>query len=304
MGAGSLEHTDYGWTEGQENDNGVSEERLAESQRASQAQHDGTVASTLTGNIRLHRALPSRFLAHARDVIVYLPPDYESSPNAYYPVLYLQDGQNLFDAATAFIPGHDWKADETAEELILSGQVRPFIMVGIYHAGESRLEEYTPDKDSTHPDGGKARLYGRFLTEELKPFIDSVYRTLPGPRHNAIGGSSLGALVSIFTALNFSDVFGHVVALSPSVWWNRNAMVRRVAGLESKRSVRIWLDMGTEEGPGALRSVRAMREALVAKGWVEGIDLRYLEIEGANHSEDAWAARIGEVLRWLFPPEQ
>jgi predicted alpha/beta superfamily hydrolase len=260
------------------------------------------VAGTLTGNIRFHRGIPSRFLERSRDVIVYLPPGYEEGTDLSYPVLYLQDGQNLFDAATAFVPGHDWRADETAEELIRSGAIRPIIIVGIYHTGEGRLEEYTPDKDETHPEGGKARLYGRFLTEELKPFIDSVYRTLPGPRHTAIGGSSLGALVSIFTAFNYSDVFGHLIALSPSVWWNRQNMVARTKALRGKRAVRIWLDMGTEEGQGALRSVRNMRDALVAKGWVEGIDLEYLEIEGAQHSEDAWAARFADVLRWLFPP--
>lgn len=298
-----MEFKDIGWVGDPEREDELPQERMDEAQRASQVPASGSVASTLTGNIRLHRALPSRFLEHERDVIVYLPPDYDSSPSSYYPAFYLQDGQNLFDAATAFIPGHDWKADESAEELIRSGRIRPIIMVGIYHAGEHRLEEYTPDKDVTHSDGGKARLYGRFLTEELKPFIDSIYRTLPGPRHTAIGGSSLGGLVSLFTALNFSDVFGHVVALSPSVWWNRQAMVKRVAALEKKRSVRIWLDMGTEEGAGALRSVRATRDALVAKGWIEGEDLRYLEIEGANHSEDAWAARFGDVLRWLFPSE-
>jgi predicted alpha/beta superfamily hydrolase len=299
-----LEYKDPNWSEEPGAGNGAAAERIEEAQRALQSPAEGPVPSTLTGNIRHHRALPSRFLAHERDVIVYLPPGYDASPNTFYPVFYLQDGQNLFDAATAFVPGHDWKADETAEDLILAEQIRPVIMVGIYHAGESRLEEYTPDKDATHTDGGKARLYGRFLTEELKPFIDSIYRTLPGPRHTAIGGSSLGGLVSIFTALNFSDVFGMLAALSPSVWWNRQAMVRRVRGLDQKRAVRIWLDMGTNEGPGALRSVRAMRETLLAKGWIEGQDLHYREIEGASHSEDAWAARFGDVLRWLFPPER
>jgi len=176
------------------------------------------------------------------------------------------------------------------------------ILVGIYHSGEGRLEEYTPDKDATHTEGGKARLYGRFMVEELKPFIDSVYRTMPGPSTTAIGGSSLGALVSIFTAFNYSDVFGTLAALSPSVWWNRQNMVARTRALRDKRSIRIWLDMGTDEGPGALRSVRNMRKALVEKGWVEGKDLHYVEIEGAQHSEDAWAARFADVLKWMFPP--
>jgi predicted alpha/beta superfamily hydrolase len=294
-----LDYKDMGWA-ASEVDEEIAAERIEESQRLAQgAGEQRQVAGTLTGNIRFHRAIPSRFLDHPRDVIVYLPPDYEEQTDVSYPVLYLQDGQNLFDEATAFVPGHDWKADETAEDLIRSGEIRPVIIVGIYHTGEGRMREYTPDKDERHPEGGKARLYGRFLTEELKPFIDSVYRTLPGPRNTSIGGSSLGALVALFTALNYSDVFGALVALSPSVWWNRQSMVRRVRSLRGKRAVRIWLDMGTEEGAGALRSVRNMREALVEKGWVEGEDLHYVEIEGAQHSEDAWAARFGNILRWL-----
>ena len=237
-----------GWA-APETEEEVAAERIVEAQRLSQrpADQDGAVASTLTGNIRFHRAIPSRFLERPRDVIVYLPPDYEERTHEFYPVLYLQDGQNLFDAATAFVPGHDWKADETAEDLIRAGRIQPIIMVGVYHTGETRLEEYTPDKDELHPKGGGARLYGRFLTEELKPFIDSIYRTRPGPRNTAIGGSSLGALVSIFTALNYSDVFGMLVALSPSVWWNRQSMVRRTRSLRVKRRVKIWLDMGTDE---------------------------------------------------------
>jgi len=296
-----LEYKDLGW-EAQQAEEEIAQARLEEAQRLSQeSPAAGTVASTLTGNIRFHREIPSRFLDRPRDVIVYLPPDYEEKIDESYPVLYLQDGQNLFDAATAFVPGHDWKADETAEDLIRSGEIRPIIIVGIYHTGEGRLEEYTPDKDEKHPEGGKARLYGRFLTEELKPFIDSVYRTRPGPTNTAIGGSSLGGLVSIFTAFNYSDVFGSLIALSPSVWWNGQTMVRRTRSVRKKRALRIWLDMGTDEGPGALRSVRSLRDALLQKGWVEGEDLRYLEIEGAQHSEDAWAARFGDVLRWLVP---
>ncbi len=295
-----MEYEDHGWTAA--NGNGVvPEERIAEAQRLAQAPPDDAtpVQSTLTGNIRFHRDLPSRFLSRSRDVIVYLPPGYENDLHVSYPVLYLQDGQNLFDAATSFVPGHDWKADETAEKLIETGEIHPLIMVGIYHTSEGRIEEYTPAKDLKHDDGGKARLYGRFLTEELKPFIDSVYRTLPGPSHTAIGGSSLGALVSIFTALNYSDVFGALIAFSPSVWWNQQRMVTRVRGLRGKRAVRVWLDIGTEEGPGALQSVRNTRDAFVDKGWVVGQDLHYEEIEGGRHSEDAWAARFGDVLRWL-----
>ncbi len=264
--------------------------------------HSPQPESTLTGNIRFHRAFPSKLLGRDRDVIVYLPPDYDERDDLRYPVLYLQDGQNLFDAATAFIAGHDWKVDETAESLILDGEVEPLIIVGIYNTGESRVDEYTPNKELRSPRGGKGRLYGRFMTEELKPFIDTVYRTRPGRLDTGIGGSSLGGLVSIYTALNYSDAFGRLAILSPSAWWGRRSIITRVRGLARKpTAMKIWLDIGTHEGHGSLAAVRALRDALVERGWSEGTDLHYEEIEGGQHSEDDWAERFGHVLRWLYP---
>ncbi|MGK2856055.1 MAG: alpha/beta hydrolase [Thermoanaerobaculia bacterium] len=263
--------------------------------------HQPPYESTLTGHIRFHRAYPSRFLAKERDIIVYLPPDYEEEGETRYPVLYMQDGQNLFDAATAYIQGHDWKIDETAETLIRAGEIAPVIIVGIYNAGEARVDEYTPNKELRSPRGGKGRLYGRFMTEELKPFIDTIYRTRPGRLDTGIGGSSLGGLVSLFTGLNYSDVFSRLAILSPSAWWGRQNIVTRVSGLTRKPPVTIWLDLGTHEGLASLEAVRSLRSALVTRGWVEGSDLRYVEIEGGQHTEDAWASRFGDVLRWLYP---
>ncbi len=273
---------------------------IDEARSAHQPPHE----STLTGNIRFHRAFPSRFLSRVRDVIVYLPPDYEIAVDARYPVLYMQDGQNLFDAATAFIPGHDWKIDETAETLIQAGAIAPLIIVGIYNTGEARVDEYTPNKELRSRHGGKARLYGRFLTEELKPFIDTVYRTKPGRLDTGIGGSSLGGLVSLFTGLNYSDVFSRLAILSPSAWWGQQNIITRVSGLTRKPSVTIWLDIGTHEGHGSLEAVRTLRDALLERGWSLGHDLCYVEIEGGQHTEDAWASRFGDVLRWLYPNDR
>src|SRR5881398_2935331 len=132
---------------------------------------------TLTGDIRLHRNFHSKVLNNDRDVIVYLPPDYESNKKKRYSVFYLHDGQNLFDGATSFIPGQEWRADEIAQSLILSGKIEPLIIVGIYNTGAARVNEYTAAADAKYKTGGKADLYGRFLVEELKPFIDSTYRT-------------------------------------------------------------------------------------------------------------------------------
>lgn len=134
-------------------------------------------AHTLTGNIRTHKDFQSKILNNSRDVIVYLPPEYDGHPGKRYPVLYFHDGQNLFDGATSFLPGQEWRMDETAQALIAGGKIEPLIIVGIYNTGKDRVDEYTPVQDPRYKVGGKADLYGRLLVEELKPFIDSRYRT-------------------------------------------------------------------------------------------------------------------------------
>ena len=130
-----------------------------------------------SGQLRKHERFRSRFLPGERDVIVYLPSMYERSPHLRFPVLYLQDGQNLFDGATAFIPGMDWHVGETAGQLIAQGAIQPLVIVGIYNTGKRRVREYTPTRDKKLG-GGAADRYGRMLTEEIMPFIGSEYRTL------------------------------------------------------------------------------------------------------------------------------
>jgi len=265
--------------------------------------HDGK-HHTLTGNFRKHERFHSNFLPDDRDVLVYLPPGYEETRGRSYPVLYLQDGQNLFDGATSFVPGQEWHVDETAEYLIRHGVVEPLIIVGIYNTGMARMDEYTPTPDPRMGHGGKAELYGRFLMEELKPFIDRNYRTKPDAGHTAMGGSSLGGLVSLHIGLRNPWVFGKLAILSPSVWWDQRVIVREVRRMATKPPTRIWLDIGTEEGNRPARTVgdvRKLRDALERKGWREGEDLHYLEAQGAGHNEGAWASRVGSMLQFLFP---
>src|SRR5436190_4704306 len=136
----------------------------------------GQPPHTLTGDIRVHKSFHSGILNNDRDVLVYLPANYESNEKKRYPVLYLHDGQNLFDGATSFIPGQEWRVDETAQMLIQSGKIEPLIIVGVYNTGKDRVNEYTAAEDPKYKVGGKADLYGRFLIEELKLFIDATYR--------------------------------------------------------------------------------------------------------------------------------
>jgi predicted alpha/beta superfamily hydrolase len=260
-----------------------------------------THTHTPTGDFRAHPKFSSRFLHTDRDVLVYLPPCYETEPLRRYPVLYLHDGQNLFDGATSFIPGQDWRVGETARSLIESRAIEPLIIVGVYNTGRERVEEYTPSADPRLRVGGKAALYGRLIVEELKPFVDSRYRTKAGACDTGLGGSSLGGLVTMYLGLRYPDVFGKLAVVSPSVWWDGRRILSDVSAFVSDRRARVWLDMGTDEGAHATADARSLRDALVARGWREGADLKYFEAEGARHTEAAWAARVEPFLRFLFP---
>ena len=140
------------------------------------------------------------------DLLVYLPPRYKAERERRFPVLYMHDGQNLFDPETSFIRGKYWRMGETADALIEAGAIEPLIIVGIYNSGERRIDEYTPLQDR-RLGGGHADAYGRMLVEELKPFIDAQYRTLPGPETCGMGGSSLGGLVTLYLGLRYPGVF-------------------------------------------------------------------------------------------------
>lgn len=270
-------------------------------QASAQEQH------TLSGEFRTHKNFHSRFLSADRDVLVYLPPGYDANKKQRYPVLYLHDGQNLFDGATSYIKGAEWRVDETAQALIQSNAIGPVIIIGIYNTGKDRIDEYTPTVDAKYKMGGKADLYGRMLVEELKPLIDSEYRTLRGAKHTGLGGSSLGGLVSLYLALKYRNVFGEVAVVSPSVWWDKKMIVREVETMKKRPHLRIWLDTGTKEGGNkseaeeTTRNARQLRDALLSKGWKEGKDLKYFEAEGAEHNERAWAQRVEPMLRFLYP---
>lgn len=258
---------------------------------------------TLTGTLRCHKVSTSLYVEKGRDVIVYLPPGYNEEPSARYPVLYMHDGQNLFDAATAFL-NQEWGLDELTESLIKEGTVEPLIIVGIHNAGEKRIDEYTHVRDR-QGQGGRARLHTRFVAEELKPFIDAEYRTLPDPANTGLGGSSLGGLITLYSGLRYPEVFGKLIVMSPSVWWAQRAILQEARKAQSQFHQKIWLDIGTCEGEApktCVRNVRDLRDTLLRRGWKLGHDLRHVEDEGAGHDEKAWGYRMKDALTFLFPP--
>ena len=261
-----------------------------------------SVRHTLTGDFRVHERFHSRHLGNDRTVLIYLPREYEGESARRYPVMYMQDGQNLFDRDTAF--SDEWGLDETANRLVEDGRMTPTIIVGIYNSGDERIDEYTPTRDKRRRRGGKGDLYGKFLVEELKPYIDDIYRTLPSGRSTALGGSSLGGLITMYLGMRYPTVFGKLAVMSPSVWWDRKAIVRLARKLEAPRKQRIWLDAGTEEGADVVADARTLRDALLSKGWTLDRNLRYVEVTGGDHSERSWGARVGGVLKFLFPPRE
>jgi predicted alpha/beta superfamily hydrolase len=251
-----------------------------------------------SSNLELHPGFHSEYLPDDRNVIVYLPPDYERSERRY-PVMYMHDGQNLFDPETSFVKGRTWQVGEHADQLIRSGEIEPLIVVGVYNTPR-RLEEYTHAKDK-RMGGGEASLYGQMLVNELKPWIDAEYRTLLDESNTAIGGSSLGGLVSLYLGLERAETFGKLAVMSPSIWWNHKSILGFVNEYQGPPWPKIWLDVGDGEGRRVHADVDQLYARLQTIGWKPEVNLHYQMVAGGTHDEAAWAARVGDMLKFLFP---
>ena len=259
------------------------------------------IADELDGNPRYSvREFHSEILPDDRMVSVYLPRQYMEQEERRFPVLYLQDGQNLFDGRTSYIAGRTWNANTTADRLTEAGEIEPLILVGVANTGLRRMAEYTPTRDFKMG-GGEGSSYARLLIEELKPMIDGTYRTLEGPENTAVGGSSLGGLISLYLGFAHPEIFGKIAVMSPSLWWDHRSILHAITQQRTKPELRIWLDMGTAEGARHLRDADMLEHLLVERGWKIGVDLAYVKARGAVHDEVAWSDRFGDVLRFLFP---
>jgi predicted alpha/beta superfamily hydrolase len=253
------------------------------------------------GSLEHYPAVRSRFLDEPHDVVVCVPPGYDDAPDRRYPVLYLHDGQNVFDDFPMSPFGVQWGVDVTARALIHAGVIEPLILVAIGNAGRERIDEYTPTRDAHHDAGGNADRYGQMLVYELKPFIDRHYRTRRDAASTGLAGSSLGGLLTLHLGLTHAAVFQRLALLSPSVWWDDRWIVRQLGASDARRPpLRIWLDVGTGEAR-MLKGARLLYRMLVRKGWTPGVDLAYHEAPGALHDERAWGERTGLFLRFLFP---
>jgi predicted alpha/beta superfamily hydrolase len=261
--------------------------------------------NTLSGTVKFHPDFKSDVLKNSRTVAVYLPPGYERDKSARYPVLYMHDGQNLFDAATSF--AGEWGADETAERLIAGGKIEPLIIVGIYNNAQ-RMDEYSPDRDAKRNAGGRGADYARFVVDEVKPFIDRTYRTRPGRADTGIAGSSLGGLISLYACSKYPEVFSRCGIISPALMWNDASILDALEKNHGwMKGHRFWLDMGTAEGSQidqfseALKYTRRLARIFDSAGLKNNRDYHYVEVEKGEHNERAWSARFDKTLMFLYP---
>jgi predicted alpha/beta superfamily hydrolase len=262
-------------------------------------------ATGATGDLRLHE-FRSRIFRNTRFLRVWLPPGYDEQENEgrHYPVLYLNDGQNLFEAASSFT-GVEWQADETADRLIRSGAVPPMILVGIDNAGKDRLREYMPHR-SMNPMmlRVQGKYYPDFLMKEVMPFIGRNYRVTTRQEDTGLGGSSLGGLIALYTAIARPGAIGKLLVESPSLWVSNRQI------LKDSRTVRVWpekifLGVGTAEVGNAEKSRKVVDdvrqlEAIARRAVLSEKRLRLVIREGAGHNEGAWAERFPEALQFLF----
>ena len=261
--------------------------------------------SGVTGDLRLH-VFPSKVFGNSRRLRVWLPPRYEARENQgrYYAALYLNDGQNLFDPATAF-NGIEWRVDETADRLIRQGSIPPLIVVGIDHAQSDRMKEFVPyrsvDPAIPIPQG---KHYPAFLMREVMPFVCKRYRIAPGPENSALGGSSLGALISLYTVIARPGIFGRLLLESPSLYVSQRRILRRSQTLRHWPE-KVFLAVGTREGGQENKDQQVVEDVRTLEGIIHraGADESHLLVmveEGAMHGESAWAKRFPQALEFLF----
>lgn len=276
---------------------------------------------TETGaGIREHEAFPSRYVA-PRNVSVCLPPAYAEDANKRYPVLYMHDGQNLFAPGKAF-GGAEWQVDETMERLLKAKLIRPAIVVGVWNT-QKRFAEYLPQQPyRSFPDSLQALFraeygaeplsdaYLKFLTEELKPFIDNNYRTLAGAEDTYIAGSSMGGLISLYAICRYPEVFGRAACLSThwpvSLRGEYPPMPQMLINyfgenLPNPAAHRIYFDYGTETLDSLYEPYQLMMdEKMRAAGYTEGLNWMTRKFPGAEHSEKSWAERLHVPLGFLL----
>jgi len=246
-----------------------------------------TDSEAIIGNVEFHKEIYSRMLDKKLDFFVWLPAGYDDNPSKKYPVIYMHDGQNLIDPKTSFA-GKDWQVDETVTKLIGENKIKEIIVAGIYNTND-RLEEYS--------DTEKGEKYQKFMIEELKPFVDSKYRTLTDNKNTAILGSSMGGLASFLIAWKHPEVFSMAGCLSSSFYYNDDKVFKMIDEYKGTRQqIKFYIDHGED---GLIRGQKMFCK-LTKLGYIIGTDLDYFYARGAEHNENEWAKRLERPLIFFF----
>ncbi len=254
--------------------------------------------------IQIHE-LTSRSLRASRQITIWGPARALQGRGGPYPVLYLNDGQNLFQPSRAF-SGSTWRIPQSAAALVRHRRIPPMLIVGIDHGGARRSREYLPVEDDRNPEARAplGRAYAEFVTREVMPFVERTYPVARGPASTGFGGSSYGAVAALYTVLLEPGVFGRLLLESPSLYVGREYVIRR-SRRATRWPARVYLGVGTAETSRAdwnqetVANVRKL-EAILRRAGLGARRLRVTVADGARHTEAAWAARLPEALSFLF----
>ena len=265
--------------------------------------------SSVTGRLDI-QTIEAKVFPYPHVLRVWLPPDYENPANRSktYPVLYLLDGQNLFDRCTSYI-GIEWRVDETVTRLIREGKIPPVIVVGLDNAGERRAEEYLPWDDPFNPGANepKGRLFPRYLRQDVMPYVKAHYRVAEGTDNTAIGGSSYGGIAALNIALNDPLLASKILIESPSLHVGNGALLRETENLVQV-STRIYIGMGDQEAGKEeinhqiLSGVHLLAQHLVSSSIAPVVQVNVGT--GEHHNESAWSRRLPEALIFLYGTAQ
>jgi len=276
--------------------------------RAENAPAAAACKSTVSGDLRLH-TLKSSIFGNERTIRVLLPPGYGDAVNKdrRYPVLYMLDGQNVFDACLSDVSHHEWSADETVQKLIAEKKIPALIVVGVDHAGKDRAREYLPYKDfigNPDMDEPAGKLFPDFMTKEVMPLVDGQYRTLPGQPNTGIGGSSYGGVATLYALLAKPSVFGYGLIESPTLWIGMGQLVRDTSPLVAM-PVKVFVAFGGKEADDPANSekmiglIRQVETNFHAAGY-DDTNFRFVVDPEAMHTEAAWEKRLPGALTFLF----
>ena len=262
-------------------------------------------SASVTGELRLHE-FPSKVFRNTRMLRVWVPPRYDAPENMmrHYPVFYLNDGQNLFDRASAFA-GVEWEVDETADRLIRQEEIPPLIIVGIDNAQSGRIKEFLPYRSLNPPVlRPQGKRYPGFLMNEVMPFVHQHYRIARGPENTGLGGSSLGALISLYTAIDRPGTLGFLLLESPSLFVSKRRLLK-YSRYFRQWPEKIFLAIGTRESGREDKDQRVVEdvrelEQIMRRAGLNDSRLRVRIDEGAGHNEGEWARRFPEALQFLL----